>query len=90
MAVAAHNRHPWDKWPVAPGLECTARRPLSTISMNDVVCIVPIYKSVNLVEIKAREKLNRRHMVDIPRIQFFAQRRYLSAFGGSGKLAIYG
>jgi hypothetical protein len=30
----------------------------------------------NLVEIKAREKFNRRHMVDIPRIKFFAQRRY--------------
>jgi hypothetical protein len=29
-----------------------------------------------LVEIKAREKFNRRHMVDIPRIKFFAQRRY--------------
>jgi hypothetical protein len=43
-----------------------------------------------LVEIKACEKFNRRHMVDIPRIQFFAQRRYLSAFGGSGKLVIYG
>jgi hypothetical protein len=46
---------------------------------------VPIQKSANLVEIKAREKFNRRHIVDIPRIQFFAQRRYLSAFGGSGK-----
>jgi len=34
--------------------------------------------------------LNRRHMVDIPRILFFAQRRYLFAFGGSGKLVIYG
>jgi len=30
----------------------------------------------NLVEIKAREKFNRRHMGDIPRIKFFAQRRY--------------
>jgi ATP-dependent Clp protease adaptor protein ClpS len=29
-----------------------------------------------LFEIKAREKFNRRHMVDIPRIKFFAQRRY--------------
>jgi hypothetical protein len=58
--------------------------------MNGAVCLLPIYKSVNLVEIKAREKLNRRHMFDIPRVQFFAQRRYLSAFGGSGKLAIYG
>jgi hypothetical protein len=29
-----------------------------------------------LVEIKAHEKFNRRHMVDIPRIKFFAQRRY--------------
>jgi hypothetical protein len=29
-----------------------------------------------LVEIKAREKFNRRHMVDIPRIKFFAQHRY--------------
>jgi len=29
-----------------------------------------------LVEIKAREKFNRRLMVDIPRIKFFAQRRY--------------
>ncbi len=27
----------------------------------------------NLVEIKAREKFNRRHMGDIPRIKFFAQ-----------------
>jgi hypothetical protein len=35
-------------------------------------------------------KINRRHTGDIPRIQFFAQQRYLSAFGGSGKLAIYG
>jgi hypothetical protein len=26
-----------------------------------------------LVEIKAREKFNRRHLVDIPRIKFFAQ-----------------
>jgi hypothetical protein len=43
-----------------------------------------------LVEIKAREKFNHRHMGDIPRIQFFAQHRYLSASGGSGKLAIYG
>jgi hypothetical protein len=51
---------------------------------------VPIQKSANLVEITAREKFNRRHMGDIPRIQFFAQHRYLSAFGGSGKLAIYG
>jgi 16S rRNA G527 N7-methylase RsmG len=38
--------------------------------------LVSIQKSANLVEIKAREKFNRRHMVDIPRIQFFAQRRY--------------
>ncbi len=30
----------------------------------------------NLVEIKAREKFNRRHRVDIPRIKFFAQRLY--------------
>jgi hypothetical protein len=30
----------------------------------------------NLVEIKARGKFNRRHMFDIPRIKFFAQRRY--------------
>jgi tRNA pseudouridine55 synthase len=29
-----------------------------------------------LVEIKARGKFNRRHMVDIPRIKFFAQHRY--------------
>jgi hypothetical protein len=29
-----------------------------------------------LVEIKARGKFNHRHMVDIPRIKFFAQRRY--------------
>jgi hypothetical protein len=29
-----------------------------------------------LVEIKAHEKFNRRHMVDIPRIKFFSQRRY--------------
>jgi hypothetical protein len=29
----------------------------------------------NLVEIKARKKFNRRPMVDIPRIKFFAQRR---------------
>jgi hypothetical protein len=29
-----------------------------------------------LFEIKARGKFNRRHMVDIPRIKFFAQRRY--------------
>jgi hypothetical protein len=49
-----------------------------------------IQKSANLVAIKAREKLNRRHRVDIPRIPFFAQRRYLSATGGSGKLVIYG
>jgi len=38
--------------------------------------IMAIQKSANLAEIKAREKLNRRHMVDIPRIQLFAQRRY--------------
>jgi hypothetical protein len=50
--------------------------------------LVPIHKSENLVEIKAREKFNRRPMVDIPRIQFFAQHRYLPAFGRSGKLAI--
>jgi hypothetical protein len=37
---------------------------------------VPDQKPANLVEIKAREKFNRRHMVDIPRIQFFAQRQY--------------
>jgi hypothetical protein len=37
---------------------------------------VPIQKSENLVEIKARGKFNRRHMVDIPRNPFFAQRRY--------------
>ena len=49
-----------------------------------------IQESANLLEIKAREKLNRRHRVDIPRIQFFAQRRYLSAIGGSGQFAIYG
>jgi hypothetical protein len=30
----------------------------------------------NLVEIKARGKFNRTHMVNIPRIKFFAQRRY--------------
>jgi hypothetical protein len=29
-----------------------------------------------LVEIKTREKFNRRHMVDIPGIKFSAQRRY--------------
>jgi prepilin-type processing-associated H-X9-DG protein len=29
-----------------------------------------------LVEIKAPEKFYRRYMVDIPRIKFFAQRRY--------------
>ena len=34
----------------------------------------PISALANLVEIKAREKFNRRHMVDIPRIKFFAQR----------------
>jgi hypothetical protein len=38
--------------------------------------LVPIKKSDNLVEIKARGKFNRRHMVDIPRIKFFVQRRY--------------
>jgi hypothetical protein len=38
--------------------------------------VVPTQKSENLVAIKAREKLNRRHMVDILRIQFFAQHRY--------------
>jgi len=37
---------------------------------------VPIQKLANLFEIKARGKFNRRHMVDIPRIKFFAQRRY--------------
>jgi hypothetical protein len=31
-----------------------------------------------LVEIKAHEKFNRRHMVDIPRIKFFMQHRYRS------------
>ena len=30
----------------------------------------------NVFEIKAREKCNRRHMVDIPRMTFFAQHRY--------------
>jgi hypothetical protein len=39
---------------------------------------MPIQKSEKLVEIKARGK------------SYFAQRRYLSAFGGSGKLVIYG
>jgi hypothetical protein len=29
-----------------------------------------------LVEIKAREKFNRRHLVYIPSIKFLAQRRY--------------
>jgi hypothetical protein len=29
-----------------------------------------------LVEIEAHEKFYRRHMVDIPRIKFFAQQRY--------------
>jgi hypothetical protein len=38
--------------------------------------LVPIQKPLDLVEIKAREKFSRRHMVDIPRIPFFAQRRY--------------
>jgi len=38
--------------------------------------IVSIQISANWVEIQAREKLNRRHMVDIPRNPFFAQRRY--------------
>jgi len=38
--------------------------------------IVSIQKSANWVEIKAREKFNRRHMVDIPRILFFVQRRH--------------
>jgi hypothetical protein len=37
---------------------------------------VPIHKSDNLFEIKAHEKFNRRHMVDIPRIKFSVQRRY--------------
>jgi len=37
---------------------------------------VSIQKQANLVEIKACEKSNRRHRVDIPRIKFFAQRRY--------------
>jgi hypothetical protein len=32
---------------------------------------VPIQKSANLVETKAREKFSHWHMVDIPRIQFF-------------------
>jgi len=35
-----------------------------------------IQKSANLGEIKPREKFNRWHIGDIPRIQFFAQRRY--------------
>jgi hypothetical protein len=50
--------------------------------------LVFIQKSANRVEIKAHEKLYRTHMVEIPRNPFFAQRRYLSASGGSGKLAI--
>jgi hypothetical protein len=37
---------------------------------------VRFQESASLVEIKAREKLNRRHMVDILRIKFFPQRRY--------------
>jgi hypothetical protein len=37
---------------------------------SDMFLVVPIQKSANLVEIKAREKFNRRHMVDIPRIHF--------------------
>jgi hypothetical protein len=46
---------------------------------------MPVQKSVSSGEIKTCEKFNLRHLVDIPGIQFFAQRRYLSAFGGSGK-----
>jgi hypothetical protein len=49
-----------------------------------------IQKSSNWAAIKAREKLNRRHMGDIPGNPFSAQRRYLSALGGAGKSAIYG
>jgi len=37
---------------------------------------VSVHKQANWVEIKAREKFNHRHMVDIPRIKFFAQHRY--------------
>ncbi len=44
--------------------------------------LVPIQKwtgthsaLADLAEIKARGKFNRRHMVDIPRIKFFAQLR---------------
>jgi len=37
---------------------------------------VSVHKKANWVEIKAREKFNRRHMADIPRIKFSAQRRY--------------
>jgi hypothetical protein len=36
----------------------------------------PIGALANLFEIEVREKFNRRHMVDIPGIKFFAQRRY--------------
>jgi len=39
--------------------------------------MVSVHKHANWVEIKAHEKFNRRHMADIPRIKFFAQRRYL-------------
>ena len=41
-----------------------------------MVLLVPVQKSANLFEIKACEKFYRRHIVDIPRIKFFAQRRY--------------
>jgi hypothetical protein len=37
---------------------------------------VSIQKSANLFEIKAREKFNRKHTGNIPRIKFFAQHRY--------------
>jgi hypothetical protein len=37
---------------------------------------VCIQKPVNWVAIKAHEKFYRRHMADIPGVQFFVQRRY--------------
>jgi hypothetical protein len=40
--------------------------------------IVSIQKQENLVEIKACGKFYHRHMVDISRIEIFAQRRYLA------------
>jgi hypothetical protein len=43
---------------------------------KNLISFVFVQKWANLFAIKAPGKFYRRHMADIPRIKFFAQRRY--------------